>query len=222
MGGKPQSVRLVETRNTRKSKGWTPLLLYDDALRLCSKCSIYDEKHNPNPVTREELEADCFEIMDYFESLTTDPDNHFDEIDVQDALEAFEERYTTYPRNSVAYKSGIEIKANVRNGLSQKDHLEEARAIRDIRMKRAGKDWREGNGRKSKKKLVMEYVKEHPDESPTSIARALNMSRTTVYKYINEKDDIEPKIERTEPKSVLDEKRAERIKMYLDKMNGIM
>lgn len=150
------------------------------------KCSLFDEKKNPNPVTREELEADCFEIMEYFESLTTDPKNHFDEIDVQDALEAFEARYMTYPRNSVAYKSGIEIKANKRNGMKQKDHLEEARALQDIRMKRAGKDWREGNGRKSKKAMVIEYVKEHPDDSPTAIAKALNMSRTTVYKHLGD------------------------------------
>lgn len=184
------------------------------------KCSIYDEKHNPTPVTREELEADCFEIMDYFESLTTDPDNHFDEIDVQDALEAFEERYTTYPRNSVAYKSGIEIKANKRNGRKQEEHLKGARYLQQIDDPE-GK-WRNKAGRPKKKEIIKEYVKLHPNESITEVAKALNISRPTVYKYINEKDDIEPKIERTEPKSVLDEKRAERIKMYLDKMNGIM
>ena len=93
---------------------------------------MYHPKKNPDPVTRKELEKDCFEIMDYFETLTTDPDNHFDEIDVQDALEAFEGRYMTYPRNSVAYKSGIEIKENRRNKRRQKVHLAIARAIRDI------------------------------------------------------------------------------------------
>lgn len=184
------------------------------------KCSIYDEKHNPNPVTREELEADCFEIMDYFESLTTDPDNHFDEIDVQDALEAFEERYTTYPRNSVAYKSGIEIKANKRNGRKQEEHLKGARYLQQIDDPE-GK-WRNKAGRPKKKEIIKEYVKLHPNESVTEVAKALNISRPTVYKYINEKDDMEPKVERTEPKSVLDAKRAERIKMYIDKMNGIM
>ena len=37
--------------------------------------------------------------------------------------------------------------ANKRNYQKQADHLEEARAIRDIRMKRQDRDWREGNGR---------------------------------------------------------------------------
>ena len=147
------------------------------------KCSIYDEKHNPNPVTREELESDCFEIMEYFESLTSDPKNHFTEIDVQDALEAFEERYTTYPRKSISFKSGIEIKANKRNGMEQKWHLEEARALRDIRMKREGRDWRDNNGRKDKKALVLDYIVEHPNQNVTAISKTLGISRTTVYKY---------------------------------------
>lgn len=41
------------------------------------KCSMYDEKHNPEPVTYEELEKDCFDFMEYLESLTDDENNHF-------------------------------------------------------------------------------------------------------------------------------------------------
>ena len=44
--------------------------------------------------------------------------------------------------------SAIPLQANKRNYLNQKDHLEIARGIRDIRTKQKGKsDWREGNGR---------------------------------------------------------------------------
>ena len=50
------------------------------------KCSMYDEKHNPEPVTYEELEKDCFDFMGYLESLTDDENNHFTEGDVLDAF----------------------------------------------------------------------------------------------------------------------------------------
>lgn len=180
------------------------------------KCSIYDPKHNPNPVTREELETDCFEIMEYFESLTTDQNNHFDEIDVQDALEAFEERYTTYPRNSVAYKSGIEIKANKRNGLSQKDHLEIARAVQAVKDRQRGTDWRAGSGRKSKKTEVLEYVAAHPNESITAVAKALGVSRTTVYKYQSEEIMLGCDVGTADVgfEDVADVRRRERLLMY--------
>ena len=76
---------------------------------------------------------------------------------------------------------------NKRNYQKQADHLEEARAIRDIRMKRAGKNWREGNGRPAgsgtAEQKVREYRAEHPEANVTDVARALQLSRTTVYKW---------------------------------------
>ena len=38
------------------------------------KCSMYDSKHNPNPVTRDELERDAYELMEHMESLTISED----------------------------------------------------------------------------------------------------------------------------------------------------
>lgn len=147
------------------------------------KCSMYDEKHNPNPVTYEELEADCYEIMDYFESLTDSEDNHFTTGDVMDALEAFEERWLTYPRNSVEYKSGIPIPANKRNGQKQEWHLEEARSIRDIRMRRQGRKWTDGNGRKPKGDIVEQWQQAHPEGRKADCIRDTGLDKKTVYKY---------------------------------------
>lgn len=170
------------------------------------KCSFYDSKHNPNPVTREELESDAWKLMEYLESLTDSEDNHFTEVDVIEALEAFEDDYVTYPKNSIMYKSGILFEPQIarrKTPLKQEEHLEEARAIRDIRMKRLGKDWREGNGRPvgsgTKEKLVLEYVVAHPELNITEIASSLKISRTTVYKYL-------PKIEEYK---VIEEKKKE-------------
>ncbi|WP_256440303.1 hypothetical protein [Sedimentibacter sp. zth1] len=39
-------------------------------------------------------------------------------------------------------------------------------------------------GRPSKEKLVKDYIKENPNDNPTEIARVLQISRPTVYKYL--------------------------------------
>ena len=82
------------------------------------KCSSYDPKFNPNPVTREELEKDAFEIMKYFETLTDNDDNHFTEADVLDALESYEDRFITYPREKIQERTGILINPSVKSRIS--------------------------------------------------------------------------------------------------------
>ena len=153
------------------------------------KCSFYDAKKNPQPVTREELESDAFEIMDYFETLTDKEDNHFTSSDVLDALDAFDGEMVTYPRNSVEYRAGFELPENKRNYQKQEDHLEEARAIRDIRQKRRGTDWRDGNGRPAgasqQRAAVLEYRRSHPTAAPKDCIAGTGISKNTVYRWWN-------------------------------------
>jgi len=144
------------------------------------KCSSYDPKFNPNPVTYEELESDAFEIMEHFETLTDSDENHFTEQDVMDALESFHDRFITYPREAIEYRTGITLPKNKRNKRKQEIHLKIARSTRDI----LHENWRDGNGRPSKEQLVKDYIKDHPTDTPTQIARALGISRPTVYKYL--------------------------------------
>lgn len=147
------------------------------------KCSHYDAKHNPQPVTREELEKDSFDLMERMEALTDNDKNHFTEDDVLAALEAFDERWTTYPRNSVQYKSGIAIKENKRNGQKQAEHLEEARAIRDIRAARRGEKWNDHGGRKSQAAAVEEWQQLHPDGTIKECVSETGLGKSTVYRH---------------------------------------
>ena len=147
------------------------------------KCSHYDEKHNPNPVSREELERDCFELLDYMERLTVSEDNHFGTDDILDALEAFEERWTTYPREAIEYRTAIPIPANKRNGQKQEEHLEEARAIRDIRARRRGEAWDAHGGRKSKLDVVKQWREKNPEGRKADCIRATGLDKKTVYKH---------------------------------------
>lgn len=145
------------------------------------KCSMFDPKHNPDPVTREELEKDAFELMDHMESLTNSEENHFTTGDVLDALEAFNEKWITYPRNSIEYRSGIRIDANKRNGRKQADHLRRARAVQMIDYPNG--EWREGNGRKPKKDIVEEWLLRNPEGSKADCVRETGLSKPTVYKW---------------------------------------
>lgn len=152
------------------------------------KCSFYDPKKNPNPVTREELEHDAWGLLGFLDEMTETEDNHFTEIDVIEALEAFEDRFISYPRASIRYKSNIPFEPAIRrNGQKQEDHLEEARAIRDIRMKRQGRKWDENNGRSKgsgeKSKIVEEWRLLHPDGKKIDCHKETGLSRVTIDKW---------------------------------------
>lgn len=145
------------------------------------KCSQYDEKRNPDPVTREELERDCFSLVDQFDEMTDNENNHFDNDDVIDALEAYDDRWITFPRSSVEYRSGITIPANRRNGRDQITHLKIARATQAI-VDPAG-EWRRRGGRKSKRDQVQAWILDHPDGTKADCIRDTGMDRKTVSKY---------------------------------------
>ena len=145
------------------------------------KCSLYDEKKNPDPVTRDELARDCFGLVEQFDRLTNSEDNHFDNGDVIDALEAFDDRWITFPRNSIEYRSGIRIEPNKRNRRDQLTHLKIARATQAI-IDPDGK-WREHNGRKSKEEEVLDWRVRHPEGSKADCIRDTGLSKPTVYKH---------------------------------------
>ena len=104
------------------------------------KCSI-DEK---------ELRQDAYSLLDIYDEMSVEDINRFTKDDIQCALEMFNEDYVTFPRDDIAKLSGLLIEKNKRNYLKQSDHLQIARAVRDVKVKLSGKnDWRDGSGRKS-------------------------------------------------------------------------
>ena len=129
----------------------------------------------------EEVEADALALMPFLNSIK--PDEPFTEQDVYSALECFDMRYCTFPIDDIVKVSGILIEKNKRNGQKQADHLEEARAVRDIRMKRQGKDWRDGNGRKSAEQQIREYLEQHPEAKKCDVIKDLGLTKPTVYKW---------------------------------------
>ena len=131
-------------------------------------------------IDQEELENDAFRIMEHFESMTNDDNNHFDESDVMDALEAYNDRYITYPINSISYLTDIPIEKNKRNGRKQATHLKIARATLDIMNDEQGKVMQ---GRPSAERIVLEWQQRHPDGKKADCIRQTGLSKPTVYKW---------------------------------------
>lgn len=130
-------------------------------------------------ISREELEKDAYGLIPF---LNTRGDK-FTEDDVLHALEAFTDSYITYPIDTIVIRTGISIEKNKRNGRKQEQHMAVMRAVQSV----VNPDWREGNGRPkgsgTAEEKVAAYRAKHPEASVTEIAKALKISRPTVYKW---------------------------------------
>lgn len=155
------------------------------------KCSFYDEKKNPNPVTYEELEQDAFEIMTFFDTLKDNNNNNqsFDESDVLKSLEAYEDGLLTYPKGSIQYKSGITIIPSVkRKDRPQKQewHLEDCRN-KKVSMKKRGEEFKNAEGRPKgsgeKKEIVEEWQEKNPKSTKADCQRETGLDPKTIRKW---------------------------------------
>ena len=87
-----------------------------------------------------ELESDAYGLLKTFDALSISEDNRFTKDDIKAALKAYSRPESIrLTKREITDKTGIQIKTNKRNGQKQRDHLEEARMIRDLRMKRQGR-----------------------------------------------------------------------------------
>lgn len=149
------------------------------------KCSFYDAKHNPNPVTLEELERDAYSLLEVLDARTKNENNHFGADDIQDALEAYQDRLVIYPRAMVEQMTALQIRENKRKKQKQEDHLAEARAVRDVRAERRGERWDAHNGRKDKAAAVIEWRKNNPTGKKADCIRETGITDKTVAKWWN-------------------------------------
>lgn len=137
-------------------------------------------------ITYDELAADALGLVDFLDAKGdgTDP---FTEADVLDALEAYDDRYMTYPIDTISERTGIRIEKNKRNGRKQALHLRLARANLEILNEDTGRALQgrpKGSG--TKRDRILTYASEHPEANHSEIARALGVSRPTVIKWLRE------------------------------------
>ena len=146
------------------------------------KCSFYDEKKNPNPVTEEELRRNAYELLPLMRRLQDD----FDEDDIESALNFFQESYVTFPRDTIKTVSGLQVPVNKRNGRKQDLHLKLARGNRDILQEEKKQSWYDNSphsGRKEKKDIVKQWRLNNPTGKKIDCSRATGLHINTVYKW---------------------------------------
>ena len=146
------------------------------------KCSEYNEKWNPNPVTEEELRRYAYSLLAAYDAMSVEDVNRFTEDDIEAALNIFQESYVTFPRDDIAKLTGIELKKNKRNGRKQKQHMKVMSAVRDVLYEDGA--WRNKEGRPTKEQQVRELRAEHPEASISELSRLSGISRPTLYKYL--------------------------------------
>lgn len=160
-----------------KAKAWQAS--YGHRYFYLMALAIYARKCD---VSREELEADMAEVRPLLDSIAEaegHPLDLMEDRDLEAAMRAYLDPYATFPRASIERLTAIDIPPNRRNYRTQTEHLKIARATRDIMGRNTGRP--PGSG--TKEALVRSYLEAHPDETPTQVARALGVSRPTVYKY---------------------------------------
>jgi hypothetical protein len=154
--------------------------------------AVYAKKCN---VPFEELKRDALKLVPRMEALTGNTGRHFSVQDALDALKAYKDSSETYPRQLIEDRTGLRIDPNKRNYQKQTDHLEVARAIRDVKTKQRGmKSWDENNGRPKGSIVlaedspqyakVQEWRRNNPQSKNKSLcARETGLSRPTVRKW---------------------------------------
>lgn len=133
------------------------------------KCDIEEEK----------LRLDAYNLIPFLNALN--PSDPFTKVDVESALECYETRYMTFPRKDIEKITAIELPANKRNKRSQSEHLARVRLLQSF--DDPDGEWRNKNGAPTKEKEVIAFLKNNKHMNVSQIAKALNVSRTTVYKY---------------------------------------
>lgn len=187
----PEWYERVIIKGDTKQRYWrTNRALYDWWLEKVKNEAVFGHRYfavmalaiyaKKSGVSYEELKEDAYALIPRLSALMQK--EPFTAEDVESALKSYDENYITFPRKDIEKLTAISIPPNKRNGRTQKVHLERARAVQEIDYPNG--EWREGNGRPSKEKLVTDFIKKNPEKNPTEIAKALEVSRTTVYKYL--------------------------------------
>lgn len=153
---------------------------------IAMRCSHYDEKKNPNPVTYDELKRDAFALKPFLNGINQD--EPFTDADILSALEGFDPNMQRMRIETVSKLTAIEVKRNVRRrGRDQKTHLKIARSTCDILYPDGS--WRNKNGAPTKRDEIVNFAREHPGYSNRQIAETLGVSRNTVNKWMRKTED---------------------------------
>ena len=144
----------------------------------CIMClAIYAKKSG---MSKEELEAAAFDLVDFLDSKSETAENRFTRADVLAALEMYNDNYIRFPIHSISSLTDIVIEKNKRNFRKQKVHLQIARATKKILIE-DGENVK--GGRQPKGNIVEEWQAANPNGKKADCIKETGLSKPTVYKY---------------------------------------
>ena len=132
-------------------------------------------------IDEEELREDAFSLLKPYDDMSIEDINRFTKDDVVCALEMFNEDYVTFPRDDIAKISGLTMPVNKRNWRKQREHLQFARGVREVKG-RLG-DVVSGGGRPSAQCQVSEWRQQHPDGCKADCHRDTGLDPKTIRKW---------------------------------------
>lgn len=180
-----------QSRKRKKGQGWhTNRAFYDYALRNCQDKTKEGNRYTSMcalsviawkcAVPATELERDLLALLPHYNKGAI---RKVKEKEIYSAMKMYNDKAMLTQRERIEDWQGWEFKPIKRNGQKQADHLEEARAIRDIRMRRQGKKWTDGNGRPSAAVKVQDWQAANPHGRKCDCIRATGLSRPTVDRW---------------------------------------
>lgn len=142
-------------------------------------------------IDKQQVEKDALSFVPYLDSLTTTEDNHFKEEDALKAISAYNVPHFLFmKRETLVRLSGIPMTANKRNHRKMAVHcflMREKKAS----LSKIGEGHAKNAGRPSKRDLVLNYRKDHPEASQRAIAKALGISPSTVNRWLKQAKEAE-------------------------------
>lgn len=132
-------------------------------------------------ISRDELIDDIRnKLLPFFVRLKAD--DPITEADVNEAIQAYDDAFRTFPISSIEFLSGITIKRNKRNGRTRQQQIILARKrLADLNEV----DGYTHQGRPDHRQDVLIYRRTHPDATKAQCVRDTGLAKSTVYKWWN-------------------------------------
>ncbi len=171
----------------------------------CLMClSVYAKKAG---IEYDELEKDAFSLIEVMDSISDEETNRFTEGDVLDSLQAYDDKYMTLPINSISHLTDIHIEKNKRNGRKRSEHVKLMNFVRDELNN--NKNWRNKDGRPTKKDVIKAWREEHPNETKAECHRQTKIDPKTIRKWWDWKEEKEVEVIQEVPAKKEEQKREE-------------
>lgn len=132
----------------------------------------------------EQLEKDCYSLLQPYDELTENETNHFTEYDIRCALSVYKnESIVRFPISAIEKRSGLKIEKNKRNGRKRLAHLTLARASKQA-MIELGENVKGGRPKGTNKaNIVRQWKLDNPDGSRYKCQKETGLSINTIKKW---------------------------------------